>query len=403
MTDEPNVPDTPEAAEDAKKKKDKKNRKGAPTAIAVILAILLVIIAVVGLVGFNIWRVLFNPTLVKDTLTDEVLSTELVPSTLEVFSEWRADQRVKNNEALSGVNEPDIVLLMSFLKAQDWKGIRNLLVTDDFVVHLISTSVDGLYLWIDSDDLWPHIIWEMDALKSRATGQEGEDAIMIAYEALPEATEEQIADFEHRLSQVPEGVEVLYNLCQFPDPWHEDQVNDYIDALKDTSDNIPSRFNFSEEFGGDTSDPATAPVQLKAQLRLVRTLALVSWIVALVLLALLLALKVRSKKSLGKYIGIPLLIIGVIGVIIALVVKPIIINMVTTSLLSTTSDFARVEIIGSLNRLTAIFFQPLLIQAAVIGGIGVILIIVMFIKRKKQEEAKVDADASEAVGADTGE
>lgn len=73
-----------------------KQKKGfeAPKAVAVILAILLALFTVVGLICFNVWRVLFNPPLVKETLTEEVVSTDIVPATLEVFSEWRAEQRV---------------------------------------------------------------------------------------------------------------------------------------------------------------------------------------------------------------------------------------------------------------------------------------------------------------------
>ena len=378
-----------------------KQKKGfeAPKAVAVILAVLLALFTVVGLIGFNVWRVLFNPPLVKQTLTDEVVSTDLVPATLEVFSEWRAEQRVENKESLSGVNEPDIVLLMSFMKAEEWKEIKELLVTDEFVVDIVSGSVDGLYAWIDSEDIWPDINWDMALLKQRMAGQEGEDAIMVAYLTLPEATEEDIADFQHRLSQVPEGVEVLYNLCQFPSiwhgnevSWHDDQVADYIDALDSANDNIPAIFNFSQEFGGasfeDVNNQEASLVMAKSLLRTVRFIAIAGWIFALVLLALILIFKVRSKKSLGKYIGIPLIIGGVIAVVIALVGQMVIIQAVTNSMLSATSDFARLEITNSLQRLASLFFQPLLIQGAVLGGIGLVMIVLMFIKRS----AKVPVD-----------
>ena len=378
------------AEPDLKKSKPAKKRKGIPNPPAVILAILFVIVAIVGLIGFNIWRIMFNPQLVKDTLTDEVVSTDLVPASLELFSESRAQQRVDNNESLSGVNEPDVVLLISFMNGEDWREVKDLLIADEFIVHLVSSSVDGVYRWIDSSETWPNIMWDMTMLKERMGAQTGEDAIMVAYNKLPPATEEQIADFKHRLSQVPEGVEVLYNLAQFPNPWYEDQVGDYVDALKDANNNIPVDFNFTEEFGMESGEDAADPTPTKNLLRLVRTLALVSWIVALVLLALLFVLKVRSRNSLGKFIGIPLLISGAIAVIIALVAQPLIIRAVSGTMLASTSDFARLEITNSLTRLTNLFFQPLLIQGAVIAGIGIILIVIMLIKRGKKAEKKAE-------------
>jgi hypothetical protein len=370
---------------------------GISNGLAIFLAILFVLFSILGLIGFNIWRVLFNPRLVKDTLTQEVMSTEIVPSTLEVFSEWRAKQRVENSESLSGVNEPDIVLLLSFLKVEDWQEIEKLLVTDEFVVHLVSTSVDGLYLWIDSDDTWPAINWDMRQLKERMVGKEGEDAIMIAYSRMPEATDEQIADFKHRLSQVPEGVEVLYNLAQFPDPWYDDQVADYMDALQDANDNIPADFEFSKEFGMKSEKQSMDPLMVKNLLRIIRFAAIAFWIIALILLLLIIWLKVRSRNTLGRFIGIPMLISGAIVVAIALVGKWLIISAVINSLLSTTSDFARLEITNSLTRLSSIFFQPLLIQGAVVGGIGIALIVIMLIKRRKEPDAKeITKEAAEA-------
>ena len=373
-----------------------KQKKGfeAPKAVAVILAILLALFTVIGLICFNVWRVLFNPPLVKKTLTHEVVSTDIVPATLEVFSEWRAEQRVKNNESLSGVNEPDIVLLLSFMKADEWREMKELLVTEELVVNIVSASVDGLYAWIDSDAVWPDINWDMQLFKERLKAQEGVDAIMVAYLTLPDATEEQIADFKHRLSQVPPGVEVLYNLAQFPDPWRDDQIADYVDALENVDDNIPAVFSFSKELGGFAPEQEANLVMVKNLLRLVRYIAIPGWIVPLVLLALILIFKVRSLRSLGKYVGIPLFIGGAATLTIALVGQPIVIKMITNVLLSAVSDFARAEIANSLQHLASLFFKPLLIQGAVAAGAGLIMIVLIFIK--KSDKAPVEKQAGPA-------
>lgn len=368
---------TPEASASRKKCFE------APKAVAIILAILLCLFTVIGLLCFNVWRILFNPPLVKQVLTYEVVTSDLVPATLEVFSKWRAEQRVNNKESLSGVNEPDIVLLLSFLEAEDWRQIKQLLVTDEFVTAIISSSVDGLYAWIDSPDPAPDINWDMGLFKERMVGQQGVDAIMVAYLKLPIATPADIADFEHRLSQVPAGVEVLYNLCQFPDPWHDDQVEDYVDSLKDANNNIPAIFNFSKEFGQLSSGESASLPAIKNMLRTVRLIALSGWIFALVLLALILLLKVRSRRSLGKYVGIPLIIGGALTVAIALAGQLLLVQGISSRLLSGVSEFARAEISGSLERLASLFFQPLLIQGAVLAGIGLILIVIMLTKRKK--------------------
>jgi hypothetical protein len=365
-----------------------KKSAGTSNALAIILAVAFVFFAIVGLIGFDIWRVLFNPTLVKQTLTTEIVSSDVAPALLRVFSEWRAEQRVANNESLSGVGEPDVVLLISYVELDGWHQIKQLLVTDDFVTHLISVSVDGLYGWIDTDDLWPNIVWEMTPLKSRMSGEQGVDAIMVAYSAMPECTDAEIADFQERLLKVPPGVEVLYNLCQFPDPWHQDQVNDYVEALNGVNENIPVRFNFSDEFGL-SSGSAVDPVLLKSELRLLRLIAQWGWLIALVLLLVILGIKVRSRRSLGQFIGIPLTVTGALAILIAWVGQASIIQFIMGSLLAVTSDVAHQEIQSSLKHLTSLFFQPLLIEGIILAGLGIVLIVVMFIRSPKPKVVEI--------------
>lgn len=361
----------------------------ASNALAIILAIAFVFFAIVGLLGFNVWRVLFNPPLVKQVLTTEIVSSDLAPALLQLFSEWRAEQRVNNSESLSGVNEPDIVLLISFMDSDDWREIKQLLVTDEFVTHLISVSVDGFYGWLDSNDLQPDIVWEMTPLKSHMSGKQGIDAIMVAYSAMPRCTPEEVADLQLRLSKMPPGVEVLYNLCQFDAPWHNDQVRDYEDALKGVDENIPVRFNVSEEFSNSSSPGAGNLVLLKSQLRLLRFVAQWGWLIALVLLLIILGIKVRSKRSLGQFIGIPLTVSGVLAILIAWGGQASIIQIVTKSFLAATSDFVRQEVDNSLNHLTGLFFQPLLIQGIILAGVGIVLIVLKYIKKPKPKDETV--------------
>ncbi len=361
----------------------KKAARGKGTGCATILAILFVLVAVVALLGFDIWRVLFNPTLVKQVLTEEIVSSDLAPAVLQVISERRAEQRIANNEALSGVDEPDIALLISFVDADGWREIKRLLVSDEFVAHLISVSVDGLYAWVNSDAQWPDIVWDMTPFKARLTGREGEAAILVAYSYLPECTDEQIADFLSRLARVPPGVAVLYNLCQFPEPWHTDQVMDYVDALEDVNENVAPRTTFAEVAGRAGINPQV----LKFGLRLLRFIGQWGWALALILLGWLAALKARSPRSLGKWLGIPLLVTGGLAILIALIGQFGIAQFINATLLSATTPFVRQEVGSSLQRLTGLFFQPLLLEGVILAVIGIVLLVLVR-PRKKPAQAQ---------------
>ncbi len=362
-------------------KPDVRTSKGK-TVLLVILSILFVISSLITLISYDIWRVVFNPPLIKELLTEELLESDLAPRVLEDISVRRAQERVEKGEALSGVDEPDIELLLSFVDFGSWKNIRELIIVDDFIRHLISVSVDGIYAWIDSPDELPAFVWEMDPLKERLIGNRGEEAVMIAYALLPECTDEEIDDFLSRLAAMPPGVEVLYNLCQFPDPWREDQVDDYIHALLDVNENIPPEYDFNLLLGNNLSG-SQLPAMVKTALRTFNFLGRWGWIIPLVLAGLIAAIGVRSLKTAGKWLGIPLLIIGVLVLVFAFLTQGVILPAIAQRLGSEFSPLLRTELAASFKRLYKHFYQPMLIEGAIISGIGVILIVLMVVLKKK--------------------
>lgn len=353
--------------------------------LAAILAVVFVLAALIGMIGFDVWRVLFNPPVVKQVLTQqEVISSDIVPVILQVFSQQRAAELASKGDTLNGVNEPDILRLIAFIDTNGWRKIKQLLLTDAFLSDLVSVSVDSLYAWIDSNDPQPKFIWDLTPLKTRVAGEQGPQAILVAYAALPVCTQAELDDFQKRLARAPQGVEVLYNLCQFPAPWHDDQVSDYLSSLLSVNQNIPARFDFGTILSQDPSSDPASTAALKSQLRLLRSIAQWSWLVAVALLVLILALVVRSLRSLGQFVGIPLMFSGLLALIVVWGGQARLAGWFAVGFLDPTAPLLRAEVEHSLLRLTAEFFQPLLIQGLVFGLIGVLLIVVMVVKGAKK-------------------
>ena len=123
-----------------------------------LMSFLLAVTLPLALLAFDTWRVLFNPPLIKALMTEEVLDSGLVPAALEWYSERRAKERVAQEIALTGVDEPDIVLLLSFMEAEDWAEVKDLLLTEQFQADQVSVTVDGFYAWIDSEEVVPEIL-----------------------------------------------------------------------------------------------------------------------------------------------------------------------------------------------------------------------------------------------------
>ncbi len=369
----------------------KKSGSGCLKIVAVLVAVLLVLALPLCLFFFDLGQAVFNVPLVKGIVTDEVVNSDLIPAALEWLSDRRAQERVESGEALTGITEPDVVLLMSFLDASDWRQIKQEVLTDAILTDWTSVTVDGVYAWIDTQERNPQVAWSMQAFKERVNSEHGTNSIVIAFKKLEPCEQSQIADFQARLAAAPQGTEVLYNLCNFPDPWHEDQFQDYLDALTDVVKNVPDSFNLTEELlQVEDAAGGVGPEALKGLLRNIRTLAGLAWLVPLVLALLLLVLAVRSLDTLGRWLGSPLLVGGALTLLPALVYRALITNLLISGPLSEAPELIRTEATRAILRLAAEVFRPLMFQALVILVVGLVLVVLTLVLGRKQKRSTAE-------------
>ncbi len=345
--------------------------------LASLCALLLVISLPLALLAFDIGHAVFNPPLVKRVLTEQVTQSNLLPAALEWFSSRGARQRVDSGEVQSGETQPDIVQLISFLDQNDWAKIKDEVLPNEILANWVSVSVDGTYAWIDSQERVPQITWDMQAFKERVSSEHGANSIVIAYSKLPPCTTAQIKDFQARQAAVPVETKVPYNLCNFPPPWHEDQFSQYLASLQDVADNIPPRFELTNELSYTADTQGSGPQAIKAQLRLIRLLMGIAWLVPLVFLLLILAFAVRSLADLGRWWGLPLLVGGFVALLPALAYRPLITGFLAAGPLSEAPELVKNEAIRSLLRFTSEAFLPLLIQAIIIIVVALVMIFVV--------------------------
>jgi hypothetical protein len=347
----------------------------AARAVAFLLGVLLTFTLPLSLLAFDVARVVFNPDFMKTLLTEEVVHSDLIPIGLEWFSERRAQERVDRGEALTGVDEPDIVLLLSFMDRGAWRDIKTELLTDEFLTNLVSVSVDGVYTWIDSADRVPQITWDLRPFIEQASGDHGERSIEIAYDRLPDCTEEQIQDFTARLSNAPPNTEVLYNLCEFPDPWFEDQFSDYLNSLFKVVENAPPQFALTDELAQVGDQDGVGPEALKSQLRQIRLIARWAWLLPMTLALLIAALVVRSLPTLGRWEGSPFLFGGLLGLVLALVLRPAVTSFLAAGPLSEIPPLVAEEALRISGKIFDAIFSPLLIQSGVFVLLGLVLLL----------------------------
>lgn len=353
--------------------------------IAFLLSLLVTLVIPLSMLGYNVARVVFDPPLVERVITEIVVESDLIPVALGWLSERRAAERAEAEQP-SPEDEPDIVQLLEFVDSDGWGRIKAEVLPDEILVEWVSVTVDGVYAWIDSDDRIPDITFNMQPFKDRVNSQHGSNSVQIVYDSLSPCEQVEIDDFLSRLDAAPVGKEVPYNLCQFPDPWHDDQFSDYHESLLDVVENVMPKFALSQELAQVETPGGIGPEALKNQLRLTRSLARLAPLAALALLLLILLLTVRSWREFGRWWGLPLLIGGFLVVLIALLYSPIIVTLLAAGPMSEVPPLVRHEAAQAVIRLAKVIFGPMLPQSLVVFAVGLVLTILATVARDRQDD-----------------
>ena len=359
--------------------------------IAFFILLILLIALPVSILAYDIGRVVFDQVLVKGIITDIVTDSDLIPAALKWYSQQRAEQRYGAGEAIAWDDEPDIVDLLSMVSIESWREIRGEALPDEILTEWISVAVDGTYEWIDSADRIPDVTLDLQPFKTRVNSEHGENAIRVVYESLPPCTEDEIADFRARQAASLPGEEVLYNLCQFPDPWTSDQVSDYHNSLILVVENIPDTFALTQELSRLEDTSGIGPELVKAQLLLVRQIMRLAPLIPVVLMLLILLFAIRSLKELGNWWGIPLSLDGALLLILALIYPATLIGVLTVGPLSEVPPLVSEEALSDLMILVGEILRPLMWQSIIILALGLVLIIVGAVVRPRSIDEAVPA------------
>lgn len=357
--------------------------------LAFIFVIIFMAALLVSVLAYDTGRVAFNAPLVNQILTDIATQSDLIPAGLQWYAERQAQLRYDAGEVEDWQDEPNILKLLGFLTIDDWRAIRYEVLSDEILQDWISTTVDGAYAWIDSDERVPDIQWNLALFKERVASEHGRNAVQTVFDTLDPCTEEQVANFKTRLAAAPPGIKVPYNLCRFPDPWYRDQIGDYHNSLVLVLANIPDLFNLTAEIARGENPAGAGPDQIKLQLRLIRSAIRWAPLLPAVLLFIILALAVRRLRELGNWWGVPLTISGILLILLTILYRSSVAALMSFGPLSETPSLIRTETIEALMRLAVEIFRPMLWQAILVGVLGIILIVVGALVKPQVEETEL--------------
>lgn len=355
--------------------------------IALLLVLGFLLTLPICLLAYNVGRVIFDGALVKRVVTQEVTESDLIPVTLRWFAQRRAQERVMTGEAQTAIREPDALKALEFPTLENWSQIKAEVLPNQFLETWVAVTIDGLYAWIDSRDPLPQITLDLKPWKDYNRSQHGYQAIQIVYNSLPPCQQADIDDFLKRLKAAPPGQEVLYNLytpCMFPDPWRPDQNQDYLRERDQIIAIAPDRFFLTQELSRVEKQSGVGAESLKQQVRLIRLAANLSITVPILFLILLVVLALRSQMDLARWLGLPILVGGLLSLLPTLVYQPIVNALLTLGPMSEVPGEVRTEFARAFGVLLAEIFRPMLFESAAILLVGLAIVIVGIARKPRK-------------------
>jgi hypothetical protein len=200
------------------------------------------------------------------------------------------------------------------LEVEDWEEISRIAIPDDWLRDQLAVVVNGLYAWLDGDELSPALELNAEPVKRRLLGQGSERILEIILLSWPECTAEQVEAIQVEFHSRG-GISLLG--CAPPEPFRTVTLELAADAFQYEARQLPSRVPLIE----DLSEEAGNLLELKTALLQIRAVARWGVMIPLAMLGLIMALAVRSWSAWARWWGFPLLSGGVLTDLVSAVLR----------------------------------------------------------------------------------
>lgn len=221
-------------------------------------------------------------------------------------------------------NAPQVagpMIFLNNLSTGQWQALIVHLLPPDDLQYMIESALDQTSAYLDGETDTAKL--PLDKLKSRLTGQAGEDLVLLLLNAQPPCTEEQ-------LSQISAGdfggEEAPPLLCAASGNTLDILVIESQKQLTEAASGIPDEATLIKPPSSSDSTGRSGPLSGKdsqSTMRLIHLILNLSPLLPLILLLLATLFGVRSRKGWLRWWGIPIFIVGLITLSIGAAATPL--------------------------------------------------------------------------------
>jgi hypothetical protein len=353
------------------------------TVLSRLIAILLVVVTIF-LFTLAIWNAAFeqtflNPDVFKKGLGKQDIYADIIPVAVPAL--------LSASDIDSEATGVSIKAITETLPADDWRAVSNELVPPEWLQTQVERMLDLFFAWVNGDTnaTYQETI-DFQGFADRLTGEEGQVAVQRIIDSAPSCTDTQI----DQLRQLQDGRPVTLPICNPPETYLPLMHDTLSSALEQFAAHLgDENITLAETVDRQHRDKAVKALPLVVDIY--RQLGSLFFLCPAALLALVMVLVVRSFKGFGRWIGGTLVAGGLIAIAPLPFISMGIVNSATEMLLSSTESpeirlFQLRLATGLVSSIFQDFATPIVIQAGLMAGIGVVIIIISMVMPTPQPE-----------------
>jgi len=276
--------------------------------LSTILLVIFVITLPLSLLAFNASTQLLSEEKLPEILTESTLSNEALPQRVREalwFQYWYGE----------GLDDAPRMLITG-IHNQQFVKFFSMVLSESERKALVSDIAAGLIGWLGNDAPYPDLVIESGAIIDNVKTNAADIGYWV-HESIkvPPCNEEIEANLANGVFS-----EDMMNVisCNPSNANHQavgNHLGEIITGMLATAP-VPESINVGAQLASNMDEESVLAV--KGQLNRVRNLTRILWIVPVLLLVIALALLGQDRKTLLSWVGWPLFISGLVGIILAL-------------------------------------------------------------------------------------
>ena len=271
--------------------------------LALAVAIVFILILPLTLLGRDMAKVIFSPEKISTILRSELLESGFVTD-VAAESFLTADF-FEVDESSSG----DLKPMFQYLSEAEREEILVTLLPAEWIDAQLEGIVHAFFTWIDSEQVQPRIAIDLQPFKQGLLRGGLRRIIDTLIDSWPSCTTDEVEVMAQELLRTGQ---LPIEVCEPPEPYRSQVMDLAIIELGTLIRDQPNKISLSESL--DT--PAKEIVEIRGQLRFLRSLMMWAWFLPVSLLGIIMILRIRSISDVGQWWGIPLLVGGLLSLAI---------------------------------------------------------------------------------------